>query len=159
MIKAIFGKVRLNLHTCPNCENDLLNNSLLFTCDVCGYSNKDEKAKTFKVVVPPPGMRKIPPRALQKILLKVQSNKCFWCGNKLGSLYWKNGKVKTLEVHWDHKIPFSYTQTNRNDNWVASCNICNLFKSNFLFTTDKECREYLSAKWQEAIHKEIISID
>lgn len=159
MIKAIYGKVSFNSHLCPNCKNRLLNNSQWFICDVCGYSNKDDKAKKFKVIVPPPGIKKKPPRSLQKMLLEIQNNKCYWCSNEFDSIYWKNNKVKFLKIHWDHKNPFSFEQTNRGDNWVASCNICNLFKSNFMFKTDKECRNFILRRWQKEIDKGNISIE
>jgi len=156
MIKAIYGKVKLNLHSCPNCGNRLLNNSQWFICDVCFYSNKDDKAKKFKVIVPPPGIRKSPPRDIQKTILSIQNNKCYWCGSEFGIAYWKDGKIKHLKIHWDHKIPFSYEQTNRDDNWVASCNICNLFKSNFMFKKEEECQEFILRKWQKSIDKDKI---
>jgi len=159
MIKAIYGKVKFNRHTCPKCKNSLLNNSLWFKCDICGYNNQDEEATTFKVIVPPPGIRKAPPRYIQKQILKAQDDKCYWCANKFKSIYWKNNKVKFLRIHWDHKIPFSSEQTNRDENWVASCNICNLFKSNFMFKTDEECRSFILRRWQKSIDKDEISIE
>jgi len=157
MIKAIYGKVKLNRHSCPSCNNPLLNTSRIYICDVCGYGNKDDKAKTFKVVVPPPGIRKVPPRFVQRMILESQGGKCFWCSNKFDTPYWKNNKVSYLKIHWDHKVPFSYSLTNKDDNWAASCNLCNLFKSNFLFKNEKECRHYLLKRWQIAIDKNEIS--
>ena len=159
MIKAIYGKVTFNRHECPSCGNCLLNKNQWFKCDVCGYTNADKKATKFKVIVPPPGIRNNPPRHIQKELLIIQDNKCYWCANKFGTVYWKNNKIKYLKKHWDHKIPFSYEQTNRNENWVASCNICNLFKSNFMFKTDEECRVFILRRWQKSIDKDEISIE
>lgn len=89
MIKAIYGKIKFNRHECPSCGNSLLNNSPWFKCDVCGYSNCDEKATKFKVIVPPPGIRKTP----------------------------------------------------------------------FMFTTDRECRDFLIRKWQKSIDKDEISLE
>ena len=157
MIKAIYGKVQLNHHICPKCKNPILNDSKFFVCDVCGYNNKDDDAKKFKVIVPPPGIRKKPPKQIQKLILNIQNNRCFWCGNKFATAYWKNNRLKYLRIHWDHKIPFSFEQTNRDENWVASCNICNLFKSNYLFKTEKECRKFILKRWQKAIEKGEIS--
>lgn len=151
MIKAVYGKVKLNRHICPACGNAILNNGKEFICDVCGYKKRDAEAKKFKIIVPPPGVRKQPPKPIQKELLKIQNYKCYWCGNKFGASYWKNNKVRFLKIHWDHKIPFSFEQTNRNDNWVASCDVCNLFKSNYLFKSDVECRKFLLRKWEKAI--------
>ena len=157
MIKSIYGKIKLNKHICPLCGNSILNNDSFFSCDVCNYSNEDEEAKTFEIIVPPSGIRKIPSRDIQGKLLEIQNNKCYWCANKFGTPYWKNNKIRFLRIHWDHKIPFSYEKANRDDNWVASCNICNLFKSNFLFKTDKECRMFLLKKWEILINKNEIS--
>ncbi|MBW2126310.1 MAG: hypothetical protein JRH08_11570 [Deltaproteobacteria bacterium] len=158
MIKAIFGKVKLNRHICPKCRNAILNSTRKFTCDVCGYEKTDEEAKKYKIIVPPPGIRKSPARSIQKKILEIQSYRCYWCANKFGMPYWKNNRLRYLKIHWDHKIHFSFEQTNRDDNWVASCNICNLFKSNFLFKSDADCRDFLLLKWERAIKKDKLSV-
>jgi hypothetical protein len=158
MIKAIYGKVILNRHLCPNCNNWTLNSTKAFKCDVCGFVSSAETPKGIKVIVPPPGIRKVPPREIQRQLLEVQANKCYWCSNKFGSYYYAHVELKQLKVHYDHKIPFSYEQTDRAENWVASCDACNRFKGDLMFGDDRECREYLRGKWLEYIHKEKIEL-
>lgn len=86
MIKAIYGKITFNRHDCPSCENSLLNKSQWFFCDVCGYCNEDEKATKFKIIVPPPGIRSLPPRELQEKLLQEQNGECYWCNEWSGSV-------------------------------------------------------------------------
>ena len=152
MIKAIYGKVKFNRHDCPSCGNSLLNKTLWFICDVCGYVDKDEPAQIYKIIVPPPGIRKVPSRFIQKELLKKQDNKCFWCGLLFGTVYWRNNKVRFLSMRWDHKIPFCYEQTNRDDNWAASCNVCNYFKYNKRFK-ESELRKIFPPEYIREIHE------
>jgi len=157
MIKAIYGKITFNQHTCPSCGNSLLNQSQYYFCDVCNYSNEDEKAKIYKIIVPPPGLRKYPSIEIQRKLLKKQNSECYWCGRKFNIPYWRNNKIRYLTIHWDHKNPFSFEQTNRDKNWAASCSICNRWKHNFMFKKEKDCRRFLLGKWQRAINDENIS--
>ena len=56
--------------------------------------------------------------------------------------------VFKLKVHWDHKIPYSYAQDNRDINFVASCSVCNLMKHDRMFETLDEAREYLQTRWE-----------
>lgn len=84
-------------------------------------------------------------------LLDKQKGRCYWCDREFGSVYIKAGKVKILQIHIDHIIPYSYTQNSRNDNLVASCNICNLFKSSKYFHNEDDCYLYLMYKWAKSI--------
>ena len=157
--KAIYGKVRIVRHLCPNCGNHILSNQKAFICDVCDYSGKDNETKGYKIIVPPLGYRNWPCVEIRKKLLEIQKNKCYWCERKFDTPYIKNGRFKYLKIHWDHKIPFSYEQANRDENWVASCNICNQFKYNFMFKYEKDCKRYLLKKWDEYLSLELIILE
>lgn len=51
-----------------------------------------------------------------------------------------------LQVNWDHKVPFAYSQNNGNQNFVAACQICNRLKSRIMFNSLEEARVYLYYK-------------
>lgn len=154
--KAIYAKVVIKRHLCPQCNNYILTNQRSFICDVCGFAGRDTKTKGYRIIVPPPGIRHQPIKQIKDQILREQDNRCYWCSRKFEQSYIRDGKVKFLEIHWDHKIPFSFEQANRDDNWVASCNICNLLKSSFIFKKEEECRRYLLKKWENYLSDEII---
>jgi len=149
--KAIYGKVKIIRHLCPVCGNYVLENKKHFKCDVCGFEGIETKTKGYRIMSPPSGIRKRPPEWLKRQILKKQNNRCYWCGRKFGEPYLKNTILKYLKIHWDHKSPFSYEQTNNNNNWVAACNICNSFKSSFLFKKEEDCFLYLRMKWNKVL--------
>jgi len=149
--KTIFGKVKINRHLCPNCGFPILGNDKRIECDMCGLELRRHKYDGIIVVVPPSGIRKMPPKKLQEELLKSQNYRCYWCGNKFDTFLLRNNQLEQLKVHFDHKVPFSYEKVNRDDNWVASCNICNLLKSSFMFKKEEDCRKYLLRRWHKAI--------
>jgi 5-methylcytosine-specific restriction endonuclease McrA len=53
-----------------------------------------------------------------KIQLKLQRNRCYWCGTRLGTDY-----------HIDHVIPLCRGGSNGRENIVISCASCNLRKN------------------------------
>ena len=95
--------------------------------------------------------RKTIPRELRVSLLEKQGNKCIYCDNPFGTLYYKNYKISKLTVHADHQTPFSYLQSNPDNNWVLACNVCNHWKYNKTFEDIESCRNYLIYKWERAI--------
>ena len=78
----------------------------------------------------------------RKRILDLQGNKCLYCNREFGSMYMRNGKILSTRLHFDHLIPYSYSQNNTN-NFVAVCNICNGIKSNKMFDTVEEVFHYV----------------
>lgn len=154
MERVIFGKVTMYRHFCKKCKQPILSNDSYYKCDCCGYSNKNEKIK--RTVIEAKTKRYRPSARIQKEIIEKQNNKCYWCGRDFSTPIVKNDKIKFLKKHWDHVIPYAYEQRNRDENWVLSCNICNLFKSSFLFETETKCREYINNKWGEYLRKGMI---
>jgi len=72
---------------------------------------------------------------IQRQVLNHQNHQCVYCGCPVGG---RSGRG----IHWDHFIPFCYGG-NGDDNWVASCPECNLFKSAFLFNTIEEAQIFI----------------
>lgn len=156
MEKVIYGSVTMFRHKCPVCRNDILSNDDTFECD-CGHEggNKKVQKTTIEVIT---GRRGIIPARIKRQLNKKQGGKCYWCNRRFGTLYYKDKTIKSLRRHYDHKVPFSYEQRNRKKNWCIACNICNLFKSNFLFKKETECVTFLSKKWATALREDKINI-
>lgn len=81
--------------------------------------------------------------------LKIQHNKCFYCGCEVG-----------MNAHLDHLIPVYYGGTNRKSNLVAACKECNMTKmtdqieiSN-IYTINNYLRlQEAFAKWQAKVAK------
>jgi CRISPR/Cas system Type II protein with McrA/HNH and RuvC-like nuclease domain len=51
--------------------------------------------------------------------------------------------------NWDHIVPYSYSYSNADDNFVAACSICNSFKSSHVFENIIECKSYLKKRWDK----------
>ena len=81
--------------------------------------------------------------------LRNSDGTCYWCNRKLGMFLIRNEKMISLKLNYDHRVPYSYVQNHIF--LVVSCHICNAFKSNLMFKTEDECREYLSRKWDKEI--------
>lgn len=95
--------------------------------------------------------RRQPNRYAQKNILLKQDNKCFWCGREFGEYVLTPKKtLYQLKPIWDHYIPYSFTQSCRNDQFVASCNRCNAHKGAKIVTdseSEEELREILKRRW------------
>ena len=106
--------------------------------------------------------RKRPPTTRQRNILKLQGNKCYWCNREFGSYLYLKSKLVRLIYHFDHVIPYAYTQTNYKHNFVAACQLCNEWKSSKIFYTDNiheligEMRYFLAEKWGKLLDKGII---
>lgn len=94
-----------------------------------------------------PVSRGHPSTDLQVTILEEQDNRCLYCGHKFGTLVTRGARVQVwLEVTWDHFIPFAYCGNNRDDNWVAACQLCNSYKSDLIFPGVLEIRDYIRDK-------------
>ena len=78
-----------------------------------------------------------------QFMTSVQDNKCLYCDKEFGTPYERNNKVRFTKVHYDHLIPYSYSQSCDNKDFVASCNICNHIKYNLMFDTVEEVFRYV----------------
>lgn len=91
-------------------------------------------------------------RQLSKLIVRKildrQENKCIYCGILFGTKYInpRSKKLTTTEVCCDHITPFSYSQDSHADNLVGVCRVCNSIKSNKIFNTLEEAREYVANK-------------
>jgi hypothetical protein len=87
--------------------------------------------------------RRQPSKKEQERILFYQNYKCLYCMHEFGDLYYKNGRVSSLKLNWDHYIPYAYSGYNDKSNFVASCNICNGIKGSKIFETIEDARNYI----------------
>lgn len=145
--KAIYGNVELERMYCKECQ------SMTFVIDeiksCCGELAVKKIGKHIEYIINPRDKRKRLSKAEKEEILNVQDGNCFYCGNKFGSLYTRGSYIGTLTVHWDHVVPFSFSRNNNQENIVASCNVCNLYKSNRMFDNVEELRKYLKSRFEQ----------
>lgn len=79
--------------------------------------------------------------------IKEQDGKCYYCERPFGMLLYRGIRKKRLEVHWDHYVPFAFSQDNSIPNFVAACDVCNRMKSSKLYASLWEAKIDLAAKW------------
>ena len=91
-------------------------------------------------------MRKQCPKHIKELLLLGQENKCYYCLISFGEFVVYKRKIVQLIIHYDHLQPHSYLRWNPDNNWVASCQICNQIKKNKLFKTREDAISYVQEK-------------
>lgn len=95
--------------------------------------------------------RKQPSKKRKLQLLSIQNNCCYWCGREFGSyVLTPTGRVSILKPCWDHYIPYVFTGSSVDTDFVASCCRCNLHKSARIIQSiesEGELREYLKGRW------------
>ncbi len=145
--KVHYGKVIIFRTNCPKCEETLFQPNLDFICDVCSHEFKGS-IDSLRIEVSTP-IRKIPSPKLKKQILEQQDSECYWCDREFGSIYFRYNTIKRLVPNWDHVIPYSYSYSNADGNFVAACGICNSFKSSHIFENEKQCKVYLEKRWDK----------
>ena len=81
------------------------------------------------------GNRKMPGSFTQKRIIEEQTGRCGYC----------NGSLVDVVIQWDHFVPFAYTNTNDEDNWVASCRECNQAKGSRLLASEADLTDFCLA--------------
>ena len=102
--------------------------------------------------------RKKPSKKVKEKILKDQNHQCYWCDHDFHTPYFRYDSIRKLLPNWDHLIPYAYVQANADENFVASCSICNGFKSSKMFNSDEACRVYLKERWNTYLKKGRITL-
>lgn len=158
MERIVCGNVILYREECPFCGEFNLSSNDKFTC-LCGgtYFNNDINSTRIVCTKDRENLRKHLP-----YLTGLQGNRCYWCNREIGEKYLKKIKGKKkykiikLGSHIDHIIPYSYCKNNGIENLCLSCSVCNLWKSNKIFTEADKCKLYLNYKWDKLLNREIL---
>ena len=105
------------------------------------------KTHTVKIVIPHRNdRRRKPTKDRQVKILESQKGKCFYCGSVFGEFFVCGVRTFVSVLQWDHLLPYSYVRNNHHRNFVAACNFCNAIKSNKVFDSIEEAREYVQKK-------------
>jgi hypothetical protein len=141
------GRTVLFRWKCEKCNTEQFEG--LPQCHDCGHPAKG----TFtERVIGSTKRQGIKHKAKQR-KLREQNNCCAWCGRPFGIFYedTKRNRITELKVHWDHVLPYSYLACNLEENYVAACHVCNLFKSASVFRDEDDLRAYLADKWNRKL--------
>lgn len=151
--KVFYGGSYLYRFICPSCNNPILSSrdDREFICD-CGFIQKFKKHNKIVVEVSGNRRRKCPVDIKRK-LIKELGDSCYWCGRKIGSILYREGRIYYLKRHFDHIIPYSRERVSREENWTLSCSRCNQYKFNMIFKTEEECRKYLFSRWAKDLER------
>lgn len=141
---AIYGSLKLMRGYCSNCKDyALIIDNVLQCCDT--EIDNNELEKRTKRMTQTEGVRRRPSKKAVNKMLEIQDNKCFYCDIPFGTSYKHPRLDKYMEtkVCYDHLVPFAYSQDNQDINFVCACGTCNGIKSDLIFQTVEEARDYV----------------
>ena len=148
MLKIKVGKITLAKWVCPVCGEENLTGYDSLVCQNRGCLQVFENAEFKRTRVIAGRERRSPiSRARAREIAESQDGYCFWCEHEFGSYVLKQNVVRRLEIVVDHVSPWAYSLDHGTKNLVASCQICNGWKSALVFQTEEECRGFLKRKW------------
>lgn len=133
--KALYGNVALHRGFCHKCKQMALIIDNRFQCCLL-EAGPPERERKKRISETPDGYHKQLPPKIKRKILDDQDYCCIYCGVNL------HGKI----IHYDHFVPWAYSQNNAETNMLASCNRCNLVKSDMYFQTIEEARIYILGK-------------
>lgn len=139
---ALYGNVAMPRAYCDRCQGTAwVMNGKLACCD-----NPITVAPTeFIREISPESIRRRPGDVAKRKILAEQDGRCFYCYVQFGSIRLRNGKPFQIRLHWDHELPYAYSQNNKEANFVAACHVCNGIKSAKIFQTEDDARVYLAS--------------
>ena len=142
--KVFFGTTVLYRAYCSKCDNYSIIINGAFVC--CGKNVPKPTKIIYKRESNIVSNRiKLARKASDKIL-EHQKYKCAWCGFDFFSVIENQyGEDFYLVPCFDHIVPFSYAGDLSN-NWVASCQICNMLKSNNYFDSYNEAYQIINER-------------
>jgi len=139
---AIYGRIILHKAFCQQCQGFAFVLTSQMAC--CGVRASDT-AEGFRMECDSHRQRWKPGVRFGKKQLERQDHRCFYCRVPLIGYAFRDGRAIKLKLHWDHRVPFLYLQSNPHENFVAACHICNMIKGSKLFNTIKRRRVIISA--------------
>lgn len=137
---AEYGNTKIARGYCHKCKNNAFVIDGIIQCCSRSYAFESNVVKKMSLSSP---FRKTPPKAIKKLILDQQQNKCLYCEIEFGSFIFKGTRPILVKLAWDHQIPFAYAQNNKNQNFCAACQICNGIKSSIMFQTVDEAKLHI----------------
>lgn len=142
----LFGNTGIYRRKCKRCGGYAFAVDGEMTC--CGAPVTDSP-KGYARECEPFQHRKSPAPCDKRRILDEQGNCCFYCGVSFGSIQIRNGKPIRIITHWDHRLPYAYSQNNKTENFVAACHVCNGIKNDKIFQDVDEAMAYLALRRAE----------
>lgn len=142
MRRTYYGGMILLRADCPECEKRCLVNAES-QCEGCGSFLQGISLEVERQSESPRWHRRKPTKKRQAALLEAQESRCYWCGRMFGELVERDDVVKALRVEWDHFIPFSFTGSCDDLEFIAACFVCNGLKNDRYFDDENACRAYV----------------
>jgi len=137
---AQYGYSKLVRVYCKQCKDYAFVIDKTFTCCYSPFLGAVNKIKKMSLSS---GIRKYPSVKIMQDLIRDQKDTCLYCENGFNSFYMKNNKIMKVKRNYDHVVPFSYLQESPDKNWILSCNVCNSIKSNKMFKTIQDTKDYI----------------
>ena len=140
----MYGHVILLRSKCPKCKSmAIILDEKYQCCDT--LIGEFDKEKTKRMIE---GKNKRNNLSIgeKKEILELQNNECAYCNCDLeNSWYIKKNmeQPRPIKIHFDHVIPWSYSRETTKYGMVATCNICNLLKSNKMFDDELELINFI----------------
>src|SRR5689334_5374392 len=118
---SLYGSVAVVKEFCPSCRRHAFVIDSQLQC--CGRLSREVPQAMKREVTAEMRRRKPASKTLEALLIE-QDYRCAYCERRLGSLVYRRNKPVKLRIHWDHAVPFAYSQNNRAENLVAACHVC-----------------------------------
>lgn len=139
-ILNIYGTSLIPSDYCERCKQESFIVDGRFNCCRKVYVSEEDYSR---IMIHACGKKHRGPVSAKKklALLKKQKGRCFYCGSMFGQFRIRNGKFESVNLEFDHVIPFSYG----GEEWdlVACCGPCNRHKSDKMFDTVEDLKNYL----------------
>ena len=146
-IRSLYGSVMLERALCPVCQEwSILSNGRTRCCNAICERQARRKAQRMSDA---PDIRHGPTSSVAARIVHQQKGRCFYCDRFFSTAVWRKGRILLLKLHWDHFIPWSFSQANPDQNFVAACHVCNGLKRDLVFETPEEAREYIRHGWEK----------
>jgi 5-methylcytosine-specific restriction endonuclease McrA len=143
---ALYGRIAIERQYCFNCRQ------FAFIIDghmACCRKVVEGDATRLRRMVQAEQKRRRPSPYQRKQQIEKQEGKCLYCELDLDGYVFRNGRASRITIHWDHVVPYSYSQDNGASNFVAACHVCNGIKHDLIFQTLEEARAYVHLKRKE----------
>ena len=144
---ALYGNVQIPRAHCPPCGGTSLVVGGRFQC--CGEQPQNNPVRQTKRMSGPVQRRRRPSAEKRRQMLEEFDYRCAYCERSFGSYVAIDGKSHCLVIHWDHAVPYAYSQDNRTENFLPACQLCNRWKGALCFQTIDEVRLYVAQKWEQ----------
>jgi hypothetical protein len=142
---AVYGNVPMVRAHCYRCKRFSLVVDDELLC--CGRLIEVEPLKIERISQPEARRRK-PNAAQRQKILEAQNYCCLYCDVSLDGYVFYRKQVRKIKITWDHMTPYAYSRDNHHENFAATCQFCNAWKSSLIFKTVEEVRAYVALKWQ-----------